>query len=680
MRKSVAVWLFFVICFYACGDIFQEKKSGAGLQKIIVTPDQVFDLSGYAGGGGGNPYKLFDENAYVDPRNEKTGDLFMPVTNCQPTIHPAIYFHRSEGSRIVVDLKIPYDLKELYYYDRSLTADSCWIYTGSMRKWNKSATWVTASQTGNWGWKKISLEEQTRFVMIRFSSYETNISEMVFYGIPRQPLPPLDIRPVHKGFTKMPLDQFLGVNYVMENEPRWLKPFHYSRLYNFALDYDNDTSRDEKDVRFNMLHYGYYNKERGNYIFDIDTLQHINQGNIWFSIRGVSRWMSDLGFTDKDRPVNRPSMNTEDPASYSRHAEMMWHMAAFFGYNPVDTDLLSLSHIPRRSGRGSMYIYENGNEEDATWVGNKYCSPYEYYAQSSADWDGDEGRLGKRHGIHAADPRARLMMSGLIGLDTSRVKLYGFLAENLRDDKKFIWQGGIQYHYYAQRGGRGISPEADSMRRKLASVADFSYRIAPDVKCFLGENGYDKSSSSWQVTPLIPGLSSPQSQGIMLLRSINATFFSGFDAYILYWLRDGNPENDPRVFLTSGILRGMPDGKTLVYPGWYYISTLVNRLGKYRPDQVVRENGDVWIYRYRHTEHPDSLAYFIYKPTVSGGNLASFIFETGKTAGNQVQKISFLDDTDRGKEEILPVRDGKIRVDVLEKPIIILYQEPRAGK
>ena len=68
----------------------------------------------------------------------------------------------------------------------------------------------------------------------------------------------------------------------------------------------------------------------------------------------------------------------------------------------------------------------------------------------------------------------------------------------------------------------------------------------------------------------------------MLLRSVNATFFSGFDAYILYW-RYGYPEDDPRVYLTSGILRTLPDGKTLVYPGWYYISTLVKRLGKIIP-------------------------------------------------------------------------------------------------
>ncbi len=676
MRKPVFAWVFFVLCCCACRGPFSKNESGPVLQKISISPEQVFDLSGYAGGGGGNPWYLFDENAFVDPRYEKTGDLFHPVTNCQPTIHPAIYFHGTEGNRIVSDLRITYDLKEIWYYDRSRTADSCWIYGGSLKKWKKLAGFVTSAEVNGWGWKKISVDEQTRFVMIRFSSYESDISELVFYGIPKESMPPPKHSPVLKGFTRTSLSQFLGVNYIMENEPQRIKPFHYSRIYNFALDYDNDTGQDEKKLRFNMLHYGYYNKEKGDYVFDIDTLQHVNQGNIWFSIRGVSRWMSDLGYTDKDRPVNRPSLNSEDPVSYSRHAEMMWHMAAFFGYNPVDTELLSLSHEPRRSGRGSMQIYENGNEEDASWVGNKYCSPYEYYAQSTADWDGDEGRLGTRHGIHAADPGSKLMMSGLVGLDTNRVKVYRFLAENLRDDKQFIWQGGIQYHYYAQKNGKGISPEEDTMRQKLALVANFSYRIAPGVKCFLGENGYDKAPTSWQSTPIVPGYSASQSQAIMLLRSINAVFFSGFDAYILYWLRDGNPENDPRVFLTSGILRGLPDGKTQVYPAWYYISTLVNRLGNYIPDNIVRETGDVWVYRYRHSAHPDSVAYFIYKSTTTKDNKpVSFSLEAGPSAGIRAQRVDFLENAENGKEDFIRINEGKIELKVSEKPVLILCRE-----
>ncbi len=650
------------------------------IRKIFITRDQVFDLSGYAGGGGANPFNLFDENAYVDPRYEKSPDAFIPVTNCQPTIHPAIYFHGTEGNRIVVDLKIPYSIKEIYLYDRSHQSDSCWLYTGNLIKWNRVASFTTISEPGERKWKKITLDDETRFVMIRFSSYETSITEMVLYGIPFQPVPEAENFSLSKGLTKTPLKQFLGVNYIMEDEPRWLKPFHFSRLYNFALDYDNDSSRDEKRVRFNMLHYGYYDKQKGKYVFNIDTLKNINHGNIWYSIRGVSKWMSDLGFTDKDRPLNRPMLNSEDPENYSRHAGMMWNMAAFFGYNKTDTNLLSLSHEPKQTGRGSMDLYENGNEEDANWVGNKYCSPYEYFAQSTADWDGDEGRLGVSHGIHTADPVAQLMMSGLTGLDTNRVKVYRFISENLRNDQKFIWQGGIQYHYYAQKDGHGISPEADSLRWRLSKVAECSYRIAPGVKCFLGENGYDKSPSSRQSTPLIPGLSAAQSQGIMLIRSINATFFSGFDAYILYWLEDGNPEDDPRTYLTSGILRRMPDGKTKAYPGWYYITTLINHLGNYMPDKVISENGDVWIYRYRNSQVQDSVAYFIYKPSVTGSQSFSYSLNIGKATGNEVHKIGFLDNSEWGKEENLLFSEGKVHLLVDEKPILILCKEPASGK
>jgi hypothetical protein len=568
MSRQLPLWSLLVFFFASCDRVYETKESDpfATIQKISISRDQVYDLSGYSGSGGSSPYNLFDENAYVDPRNEKPGDTYIPVTNCQPVYNSSIYFGGGRGNRIVIDLKIPYSLREIYLYDRSRVGDSCLIYTGELKNWKQTASYQTTSDIGRWGWKKISLNEKTRFVMIRFSSYETAITEMVFYGLPLLPIQPAADYSVHKGFTHTPLNRFLGVNYVTENEPRWLKPFYYGRLYKLTLNYDNDTCRDDKNVHFNMLNDGIYSSAKAGYIFDIDSVRQENAGNIWFSMMGMSKWMSEPGITESYRPTNRPLMNTEDPASYSRHASMMWNLAAFFGYNTIDTNLLSLSNSPRQSGRGSMYLYENGNEDDANWVGNKYTSPIEYFAQSTADWDGDEGRLGRCFGIHPADPRAKLMMSGMTGLDTNRVKVYRFLSEQLRDDHKFIWEGGIQYHHYSQKGGTGITPEKDSMRFKLAKVADCSYRIAPQVKCFLGENGYDKSPVSWARTPLIPGLSASQSQGIMLLRSINATFFSGFDAYILYWLRDSNPENDPRVYLTSGIICTLPDGKTKAIP------------------------------------------------------------------------------------------------------------------
>jgi hypothetical protein len=668
--------MLFVLLAMACRNSIKSSSNTAasGIQKINISRDQVYDLSGYAAAGDGNPYNLFDENSFVDPRNDQRPDAFIPITNCQPRLHAAMYFSKSSGSRIVVDLKIRYALKEIYLYDRSHTADSFWIFTGNLKKWKKVSSMSTVSQPGNWGWKKITLNDESRFVMIQFSSYETTLSEMVLYGTALEAIPQENPIVQQEEFTKTPLGNFLGVNYIMETEPRLLKPFHYSRLYNFALDFDNDSSRGTEGIRYNMLHYGRFDNHRQEYVFDMDTLQHINQGELWFSIRGVNKWMSDLGLTDKDRPLNKPGTDADKPENYSRHAEMMWHMAAFFGYEKVDTTLMSLSNSPRQSGRGSMHIYENGNEEDATWVGNKYCTPLEYYAQSSADWDGDEGRIGKRFGIQHADPNAKLMTSGLIGLDTNRIKTYALLSENLRDDHQFIWKGGIQYHYYSTRKGRGISPEEDSLRWRLSKVAGFTKRFVPGVKCFLGENGYDKSRTSWQSTPHIPGYSVAQSQGIMIIRSINACFFSGFDAYILYWLSDDNAEDDPRVYLTSGIVRNFPEGKSQIYPGWYYINTLVSQLGKYLPDKVIQEKDDVWIYRYRHSEIPDSIAYFIYKPTVNGSQVADYTLNIGNMSGNRIRKIGLSDDS-VVSDEFITVTNGKLKITVREKPEIYFGKE-----
>ncbi|MBS1598716.1 MAG: hypothetical protein JST75_10875 [Bacteroidetes bacterium] len=680
MRVSLFTFLGLISTLISCKESAREKVADNSAnkfsQKIIVYRDNVYDLSGYANDGG-NPFNLFDENAFVDPRSERKEDNYIPVTDPQPTIRQSIYFPLHRGSRIVTDLRIPYKISEIYVYDRSHVNDSVWIYTGEMTNWKLKVAFETKSNPGARGWRRFAIDDSTQYVMIRFSSYETNITEMVLYGSPYKTIPP---PPVYNyegpRFRKKMMKEFLGVNYIMETNPRWLQPFHYSRLYNFALDFDNQKSQNYPGVKYNMLHYGYWDGNKQDYVFDIDTLKKINNGIVWYSIRGVAAWMNDKGFTDKDRPVTKIGMDPEDPMSYARHANMMWNMAAFFGSTKVDTNLLSLSHGPGRSGRATMDIYENGNEEDTRWDGSKYCSPLEYFAQSSADYDGHEHALGKFCGIKNADDSGKLMTSGMIELDTNRVKVYKFLSSTLRKDKIFPWKGGIQYHHYSNRNNKAITPEEDSLRWRLAKVRECTYRIQPDVECFLGENGYDKSTASLQGTPMLPGLSAAQSQGIMILRSINATAFSGFDAYILYWLKDGNPETDPRVYLTSGILRQMPDGSTKPYPGWFYISSFVNRLANYTADSIVSEKGNVWVYKYRNQLSPDSVAYFVYCPTRNGIKVDAYPLRVGKAAGD-VEEIYFADDSPSGKAVLKKVLSGVVDVQVEEKPKLILVTEER---
>ena len=267
------------------------------------------------------------------------------------------------------------------------------------------------------------------------------------------------------------------------------------------------------------------------------------------------------------------------------------------------------------------------------------------------------------------------MTSGMIELDTNRVRVYKFLCSTLRRDKKFIWDGGIHYHHYSTNGKHGITPEEDSLRWRLMKAREATYRIQPDAECFLGENGYDKSQVSRQGTPMLPGLSEEECQGIFILRSINATAFSGFDAYILYWLRDAAIKDYPRVYLTSGVLRESQDGKLEPLPAWFYISTFVNTLGNYVAGGIVNEKGNVWVYKYRNKISPDSVAYFVYCPTHNGTKVENYQLKVGGTVNGEAQEIFFAENSVNGNISGKKIVNGIATLNVEEKPKIVVVKE-----
>ena len=681
MLKHIAVLALLPLVFFACKSGAQGTH-GASMScpephKIVVYKENVYDLSGYEAQGNNQPYNLFDENALVDPRNENALSFpYTPRTDPQPRDHPALYFPPGRGSRIVCDLQTQHRISEVYLYDRSYTSDSVWIYTGTMSHWLLKASFTTRGIPGLWGWRKFSLDDSSQYVMIRFSSYQTTITEMVLYGCPVGKELPAPIHPfIAPPFAKIPMKEFLGVNDFSGTSPEWLKPFYYSRMYAFTTDFDNDTVHPYPGVKYSMLRFGYWHTGLNDYYYVTEDNERKYNHKVWYTMIGLPLWLSHGEYGAKGRPVTLPGMDPEDPQSYARHANMMWNLAAFFGNTKVDTNLMSLSHSPRRSGRGTLSVYENGSEDDAVWIGDKYCNPLEYFAQSSADYDGNENRLGPLCGIRHADSTSSLMTGGLVGLDTNRIRIYKFLCNTLRKDKTFLWKGGIQYHYYSSRDNHGITPEEDSMRWKLARVREFTGRTAPGVPCILGENGYDKSQRSRQSTPLVPGLSAEECQAVFLLRAINATAFSGFDSYILYWLKDTNPADDPGVYLTSGIIRQMPDGSYKPYPAWYYINTFEGRLANYAPDRIIRETGNTWVYKYRNLQSPDSVAYFLYTPSHNGTRVEHYQLPVDRVADGMAQEVQFAPDRLEGILVDRPISQGKVDLTVTEKPSLLLVKE-----
>ena len=655
--------------------VFYHRQSTAVLQasslhKITgISSNDVFDLSGSEASGGGHPMNLFDEDA--DPANGKFGN---PHTSPLPNSRMDIFYPPGKGLRIVVDLHDLYALSDFYIYDQSLASDSLWLYTGSMNNWTPVAAYNSAGNAAAWGWQHFRLAKNTRYVMIRFNSYKPVITEWVMYGGVQQKLP-ADNPARLTALTAPTLRQFAGTNAYDYVQPSLLQPFQQLRLYQMMDYYDTDTvnAYPNNKLSLNALQLPRVQQPR----YYADSLRHYGN-QLWMSIRGQSKEQQKQGLTEKDKPVTRLGMNTEDPLSYGRHAKTFWNMAALFGSTKLDTNSIDVNDMPRFSGLGLMNRFENGNEEDGYWT-PFYWTPVDYFAVSSADYDGHEGRLGAKHGLHRADSNSRLMTSGMIQLDTNRVKTLQFLCRQLRTDKKFIWEGGVQYHHYSnaapnnlQSPIRGISPEEDQLRRKLAKVRAFHNRLLPGIPLILGENGYDRNQQSWQRTPLLPGYNAAQSQGIMVMRSLIAAFMAGFDGYNQYMMRNAtNDENAAGPYATSGMLGGPANGN-LVYPMWYYWSTLVKRLGSYQPDAIITETGPVWIYRLKNSQRQGQKAYILFSPTTDGSVIKNFRFKLNGFNNQHFKVIRFSDIDVAGIETYGQLLNGTIQLEVGGSPAILL--------
>ncbi len=643
------------------------------LHKITgIGRDFVYDLSGSEASGYGNAMNLFDENA--DPANG-----YAPTANTSPLpwVRPYLFYPNGKGLRIVIDLQSIHNLNYIYYYDRSPVGDSIWFYSGNMQNWKLEKACTTIGSPAAWGWRSFPVNANTRFLMLRLNSPKADITELVLYGNQLEKNENQAKEPLTGPLSRPSLQEFAGTNTYDYVPPALLKYFPKIRLYRMMDYFDRDTVQQYPKNRISLNHDGLpVGKQFSDYL---DSL-HLQSGNeLWMSIRGLPLSQQKKGYKEQEKPVTGPKMDSENPLSYGRHARTYWNIAAIFGNKKQDTAQIDVTDIPKRTGLHSMHRIENGNEEDGWWS-NFYWTPMDYFAASSADFDGAEGKLGPKTGIKQADPGFQLMTSGMIQLDTNRVRTLKFLCEQLRSDKKFIWEGGVQYHYYSNDGimaiheaGKGISPEEDSLRAKLSRVRAFHDRILPGIPLILGENGYDRKQSSWQKTPLLPGYNEGQSQGIMVIRSMLAVFMAGFDGYNQFMMRSAsNDENAGGTFATSGMIGG--PANPVIYPAWYYWATVMQNLGSFKPDGVVSETGPVWIYKLRSSSNSSQIAYILFSPTHNGTLIKNYRLKPEQNGYQQFDEIVLKDKSVNGLKITRQLEDGFIRLNIGESPTIVILK------
>ena len=293
-------------------------------------------------------------------------------------------------------------------------------------------------------------------------------------------------------------------------------------------------------------------------------------------------------------------------ASYVAHASFLYQYAARYGAKAVPTANLKLaSGQAARTGLGLLRYYEDGNEPDANWVnadGSPVFSPAAAAAMSSADYDGDQGRLGGTFGVKSADPAAKLVLAGLAGAGASSDWLTNVTSLPRRDAhlgdraprrqlprrrpqraRLLLRARSVRDQEPAPRRSR---PRRAASRRRWRRVVAYRDQHLPGKEVWLTEFGYDTDPGSRLRAPAIGGADAQAVQGQWLVRTFLALLGSGIDRAFLFVSRDNCtgsasacPSNDVQ-FSTSGVLtqKGDEQPKT----AWYYLATVRARLGAMR--------------------------------------------------------------------------------------------------
>lgn len=377
-----------------------------------------------------------------------------------------------------------------------------------------------------------------------------------------------------------------------------------------------------------------------------------------------------------------------DPASYTAHADFLFQVVARYGSVVVPDEQLKLADDQVRvSGLGLLADYEDGNEPDANWVlpgGALLFPPEVYAAMASADYDGDQGRLGPGLGVHAADPSARMVMAGLAGAGpadwVTNVTTYldGVLAWSAAHRGGSFPADVLNVHLYCfGPDGFGvpnprpaIPPEECGLADDLAAIDAWRDEHLPDRPLWLTEFGYDTDPASNLRAPANDVATAEVVQAQWLVRSVLAVAEGGFDLATLFVSRDGCsapdcPGHDIQ-FTTSGVLREKGDftPKTAF---WFLASFRSALAGTGFVGSVESGAADVRIDRFAAGD--GSGAYVVWVPTGTGATHPGYTLAV--PGATTVTAVRLVDGSATGEATALPVTAGTVLLDVDETPVVV---------
>ncbi|HEY4104718.1 MAG TPA: hypothetical protein VGM44_12545 [Polyangiaceae bacterium] len=402
-----------------------------------------------------------------------------------------------------------------------------------------------------------------------------------------------------------------------------------------------------------------------------------------------------VDYLNSAMPPVASGADATDPASYVAHASFMYQYAARYGSTMVDASKLKLDAGQTVvSGMNVLRYYEDGNEPDATWVhtdGSFLFTPEMTAAMASADYDGNQGKLGDGFGVKAADPSAKLVLAGLAGAGTkdyaSNVEAYldGMRAWATAHRAGSFPADVINIHDYCfgpdpfgtANPKPGLSPEDCKLQALMASIVSYRDQNLAGKELWLTEFGYDTNAESRLRAPAIGGNSAEVVQGQWLVRSFIALMAAGLDRAFVFVSRDDCTGDDTKCpnnavqFSTSGVMteKGSETPKT----AFYFLAAFRARLGAMRyQGSADSGSANVSIAKF-YDSTADQGAFVVWAPTSTAQVVKGYALAVSASLATATL-VTLADQTQTGNETPLTATQGSVMLDVSETPSIVLVK------
>ena len=351
--------------------------------------------------------------------------------------------------------------------------------------------------------------------------------------------------------------------------------------------------------------------------------------------------------------------DTTNPLSYKIHSNYLFNYAARYGYTKVDSSRLNLDpNDSVKTGLGYLKYYEDWNEPDKTWQGpDAQFNSTELAAMLSADYDGHEGRLGNVYGVKQADPNAKLVMGGMAGGSTMVKWLDEMQAwANVNRTDKKLPLDVINYHQYTGTH----SPENSTFVSDAMKIINWRDTNAPDKEIWITEFGWDTNlGSTKHAAP------SEEAQRDWIIREYLIGDRIGLDRMTVYDALNDGPSNDTTQYSTSGLATKGSEG-AIKKPSWYGVNTLKNTLKGYYLSSVVREDNNMYIYKYT---NGNDYYYVLWSPTENGSVINNYSLNIGNYSNATLTVLK--DKEPLGITTNLTVNNNSVVVNVSESPIFV---------